>query len=99
MQDGAVRCSYHPESRSGTPGDDRFKGKGNIHWVSVKHAHSAEVRLYDRLFQVEAPAGPEDLNPASMRKITARLEPSLVEAKAEARFQFERHGYFVADLA
>jgi glutaminyl-tRNA synthetase len=98
MENGVVRCTYEPESRSGTPGADKFKVKGNIHWVSAAHAHAAEVRLYDRLFQVPDPAGVEDLNPASMRVITAQLEPSLAGAEPEQRFQFERHGYFVKDL-
>ena len=84
---------------SGTPGADKFKVKGNIHWVSAAHAHAAEVRLYDRLFKVPDPDGVEHLNPASMRVITAQLEPSLRGAEAEQRFQFERHGYFVADVS
>ncbi len=104
MQDGAVRCTYQPDSRSGTPGADRYRVKGNIHWVSAKHAHAAEVRLYDRLFSAPNPGAGErdfllDLNPASMKAITARLEPALREAKPEERFQFERHGYFVRDAA
>jgi glutaminyl-tRNA synthetase len=73
------------------------KVKGNIHWVSVRHAYPAEVRLYDRLFKVPQPDGVEDLNPDSMKVVTARLEPALREAAAEERFQFERHGYFIAD--
>jgi len=92
-----VRCSYDPGTKSGTPGAEKIKVKGNIHWVSVAHALGAEVRLYDRLFSVPDPQGVEDLNPASMKAITAQLEPSLREAGAEARFQFERHGYFVAE--
>ena len=99
MENGVVRCTYEPESRSGTAGADKFKVKGNIHWVSAPHAHPAEVRLYDRLFKVPDPAGVEDLNPASMRVVAAQLEPSLAAAEAEQRFQFERHGYFVVDLA
>ncbi len=99
MEDGVVRCTYEPESRSGTPGADKFKVKGNIHWVSAAHAHPAEVRLYDRLFKVPDPAGVEDLNPDSVRVVAAQLEPSLAGAEAEQRFQFERHGYFVVDLA
>ncbi|HWA39079.1 MAG TPA: glutamine--tRNA ligase/YqeY domain fusion protein [Burkholderiales bacterium] len=95
MKDGTVRCSYHEDSKSGTPGADRYKVKGNIHWVSVKRAHAAEVRLYDRLFKVASPAGMEDLNPDSLRKITAQLEPSL--AGEAGAFQFERHGYFISD--
>ncbi len=71
--------------------------KGNIHWLSAKHAHAAEVRLYDRLFATPQPEGVADLNRDSKKVITARLEPALREAKPEERFQFERHGYFVAD--
>jgi len=80
-----VRCSYDPGTKSGTPGAEKIKVKGNIHWVSVAHALGAEVRLYDRLFSVPDPQGVEDLNPASMKAITAQLEPSLREAGAEAR--------------
>ena len=97
MEDGVVRCTYEPESRSGTPGADKFKVKGNIHWVSAAHAHAAEVRLYDRLFKVPDPEGVAHLNPDSVRTVNAKLEPSLRGSKAEERFQFERHGYFVAD--
>jgi glutaminyl-tRNA synthetase len=97
----AVRCNYFPDSKSGTPGSDAYKVKGNIHWVSARHAYEAPVRLYDRLFKVPQPGSErdfiEDLNPDSMRLITAQLEPALLEAEPEARFQFERHGYFVAD--
>ncbi|MBU0751907.1 MAG: glutamine--tRNA ligase/YqeY domain fusion protein [Gammaproteobacteria bacterium] len=101
----AVHCEYMPDSKSGTPGADNYKVKGNIHWVSARHAHAAEVRLYDRLFAVPAPgAGPDstgdflaDINPNSIAVITAQLEPTLRDAAAEDRFQFERHGYFVAD--
>jgi glutaminyl-tRNA synthetase len=99
MENGAVRCTYEPESRSGTPGADKFKVKGNIHWVSAAHAHAAEVRLYDRLFKVADPDGVEHLNADSVRVVAAQLEPSLAGAEPEQRFQFERHGYFVADLA
>jgi glutaminyl-tRNA synthetase len=97
MKDGVVHCTHYPESRSGTAGADKFKVKGNIHWVSAKHAHAAEVRLYDRLFQVPEPDSVDDLNPLSIRSVQAQLEPSLRDAKPEERFQFERHGYFVAD--
>jgi glutaminyl-tRNA synthetase len=98
----AVHCSYFADSKSGTPGADTYKVKGNIHWVSAKYAYAAEVRLYDRLFAVEAPGSGErdflaDLNPNSKRIITAQLEPAVKDAKPEERFQFERHGYFVAD--
>ena len=96
-----VHCDYIPETKSGTPGADRVKVKGNIHWVSTRHAYAAEVRLYDRLFAVPHPGRDrdflEDLNPHSKRIITAQLEPALKEAQPEERVQFERHGYFCAD--
>jgi glutaminyl-tRNA synthetase len=99
-----VRCRYFEDSKSGTPGADTYKVKGNIHWVSARHAYTAEVRLYDRLFSVANPGSGDrdfraDLNPESKRVIVAQLEPALKEAGAEDRFQFERHGYFVADRA
>ena len=107
-----MHCEYLPETKSGTPGADSVKVKGNLHWVSVADAYQAEVRLYDRLFAHPAPGSrregdPEglernfldDLNPDSIETITAQLEPALKNAKAEDRFQFERHGYFVADRA
>ena len=97
-----IHCTYDPETRSGTPGADKRKVKGNIHWLSVKHAHATEVRLYDRLFKVPQPGSErdflEDLNPDSKKIITACVEPALKNAKPEERFQFERHGYFVADV-
>jgi len=131
-----VHCTYDPETRSGTPGADTRKVKGNIHWISVAHAVPAEVRLYDRLFAVPFPgarnpwgnrsadaaaalpaghapvvAGDDDepgeeaerdylddLNADSKRVITAFVEPALVGAAPEDRVQFERHGYFVADM-
>jgi len=103
MRDGVVHATYYPDSRSGTPGADKYKVKGNIHWVSAGHAHASDVRLYDRLFKVPEPGAEreflEDLNPASMSVVQAQLEPSLAAAKAEERFQFERHGYFVRDRA
>src|SRR5688500_5327736 len=71
MENGVVRCTYYPESRSGTPGADKFKVKGNIHWVSAQHAYGAEVRLYDRLFKVPNPDGVEDLNPDSVQRANA----------------------------
>ena len=98
----AVHCEYMADSKSGTSGADTYKVKGNIHWVSARHAYAAEVRLYDRLFAVEAPGegGRDfiaDLNPDSKLVITAQLEAALKDASRDARFQFERHGYFVAD--
>jgi glutaminyl-tRNA synthetase len=101
MKDGVVHCTYHPDSRSGTPGADKYKVKGNIHWVSAKHAYAADVRLYDRLFKVAEPGVGhdflQDLNPASIKLVKAQLEPSLRDAKIEQHFQFERHGYFIRD--
>ncbi len=100
----AVHCNYFADSKSGTPGADNYKVKGNLHWVSAKHAYGCEVRLYDRLFTVPNPGAGErdfllDINPAAKQVISAQLEPALREAAAEDRFQFERHGYFVADRA
>ena len=98
----AVHCDYLPDTKSGTPGSDAVKVKGNIHWVSTQHAYAAEIRLYDRLFKEAHPGSGDrdylnDLNPDSVKTISAQLEPSLKDAKPEDRFQFERHGYFVAD--
>ncbi|MBL8505027.1 MAG: glutamine--tRNA ligase/YqeY domain fusion protein [Methylobacillus glycogenes] len=97
-----VHCEYLPDTKSGTPGADSVKVKGNIHWVSAAHAYSAEVRLYDRLFKEAHPGAGDrnyldDINPDSVKTITAQLEPALKDAKPEDSFQFERHGYFVAD--
>jgi glutaminyl-tRNA synthetase len=92
-----VRCTYDPDTKSGTPGAEKVKVKGNIHWVSARHACAANVRLYDRLFKAAQPQGFEDLNPDSQKTITAQLEPALKDAKPEERFQFERHGYFISD--
>ena len=99
----AVHGNYFPDSKSGTPGSDTYKVKGNIHWVSARHAIQTEVRLYDRLFKSAHPgAGDsnylEDLNPEAKKVIAAQLEPALKDASAGERFQFERHGYFIADL-
>jgi glutaminyl-tRNA synthetase len=98
----AVHGEYLPDSKSGTPGADLYKVKGNLHWVSVADAFQAEVRLYDRLFANPSPGSDErnfidDLNPDSVQVITARLEAALKNAQPGERFQFERHGYFVVD--
>lgn len=98
----AVHANIIPDTKSGTPGADSVKVKGNIHWVSAAHALEAEVRLYDRLFTDPQPdSGDKNfldaLNPDAKRVVTAYLEPTLATAKPEDRFQFERHGYFVAD--
>ncbi len=98
-----VRCTYDPDSRGGNAPDGR-RVKGTIHWVSARHALDAEVRLYDRLFSDPAPGTGgadfrEQLNPESLEVITdAKVEPSLAGAAPEDRVQFERQGYFVADL-
>jgi glutaminyl-tRNA synthetase len=98
-----LRCSYDPETRSGSPASAR-KVKATLHWVSARHAIAAEVRLYDRLFTVEDPdAGAEGawlaaLNPEALTTLTdCKLEPSLASARAGERFQFERQGYFCVD--
>ena len=97
-----IHCTYDPDTKSGTAGADKRKIKGNIHWLSANHARQAEVRVYDRLFSHAHPdAGGKDyknfLNPHSKKIITAYVEPALDQAQPEDRFQFERHGYFIAD--
>ena len=98
----AVHCNYFADSKSGTEGSANYKVKGNIHWVSIAHALEAEVRLYDRLFTDPNPdAGGKDfksvLNPNAKEVVTAYLEPGMSKAMPDEKFQFERHGYFVAD--
>ncbi len=100
-----VHCTYDPETRSGNAPDNR-KVKATIHWVSAQHAINAELRVYENLFLKENPGDvPEgqdftaNLNPNSLEIINdAKLEPSLASAKAGDRYQFERMGYFCADL-
>jgi glutaminyl-tRNA synthetase len=97
-----VRCTHDPNARGGaTPGDQRTLG--TIHWVSAEHAVDVEVRLYDRLFSVENPGDGErdfldDLNTRSLEVLRAKGEASLASSKAGDRVQFERLGYFYADL-
>ena len=97
----AVHCEYFPDSKSGTPGADNYKVKGNIHWLCAKSAGEALVHMYDRLFRVEHPGRErdflEDLNPDSRKTISARIEPALGTAAVGEGFQFERHGYFTLD--
>ncbi|MFT4173191.1 MAG: glutamine--tRNA ligase/YqeY domain fusion protein [Rhodocyclaceae bacterium] len=98
----AVLAEIVPDTKSGTPGADSVKVKGVITWVSVSEGAPAEVRLYDRLFTVPHPGSGDhdfllDLNPHSKRVVQAWVEPALAHAKADDKFQFERHGYFVAD--
>ncbi len=97
-----IYCEYDPMTKSGMPDSNR-KVKGTLHWVSAEHSLPAEVRLYDRLFSVEDPAGDERdfrelLNPDSLKVITnARVEAFLKEAKPLDHFQFQRIGYFNVD--
>ena len=99
-----LRCTYDPETRGGSAPDGR-RVRGTIHWVSAEHAHTAEVRLYDRLFlnpnPDDVPEG-EDwktyINPASVVVVgDARIEPSVADDPAGTRYQFERLGYFISD--
>ena len=105
-KDGKVvelRCSIDPETRGGNAPDGR-KVKSTIHWVSADHAIDAEIRLYDRLFTVEDPAGQKNadfkefLNPYSLEILkSCKVEPAVGELKPFDRFQFERQGYFCID--
>ncbi|MBU4394986.1 MAG: glutamine--tRNA ligase/YqeY domain fusion protein, partial [Proteobacteria bacterium] len=99
-----IHCTYDPETRGGSSPDGR-KVKGTIHWVSAAHAIQCPVRLYDRLFLTENPDADkqvdfkEHLNSNSLTILdNCMLEPSLAKAQAGESFQFERHGYFCADL-
>lgn len=100
----AVHCTYDPESFGGNAPDGR-KVKGTLHWVSAAHAVDGEVRLYDRLFNVDNPSDEEgvssfadNLNPESLVVLTGcKLEPAVAAAKAGDTFQFMRQGYFCAD--
>ncbi|ARV18192.1 Glutamine--tRNA ligase [Curvibacter sp. AEP1-3] len=97
-----VLATVVPDTKSGTPGADLVKVKAAITWVGVADGVRAEVRMYDRLFSDAQPdAGGKDflesLNPNSLKVVTAIVEPSLANAQPDQKFQFERHGYFVAD--
>ena len=98
-----LHCTYDPATKGGDAPDGR-KVKGTIHWVSAEKGVDAQVRLYDRLFQVarpdDAPEGgdwKDNINPESLVTVTAKVEPSLAQAQPGDRVQFERKGYFVAD--
>jgi glutaminyl-tRNA synthetase len=96
-----LRCTYDPETRGGNTPDGR-RVQGTLHWVSAAHAASAEVRLYDRLFDVENPGEAEDfrahLNPGSLEVLPAcPVEPALASLPAGTRLQLERIGYFAVD--
>jgi len=99
-----VQCTYDPKSKSGSGTEESLRRvKGTLHWVSIKHAVEAEIRLYDRLFTDESPDTHKDkdfmefVNPDSLQVITGFVEPSLKDAKVEERFQFQRIGYFCVD--
>jgi glutaminyl-tRNA synthetase len=100
-----LNCTYDPQTKSGSPDAVERKVKGTIHWVAATHAAAVEVRLYDRLFLGENPEDvPEgktfldNINPDSVRVIQAMVEPELAKQPAGARVQFERNGYFCADV-
>jgi glutaminyl-tRNA synthetase len=105
-QDGyitEIHCTYQADTRSGMANSNK-KVKGTLHWVSVAHALPVEVRLYDRLFANETPENVEEghdfkenLNPDSLKIITAYAEASVAKVKPGERFQFERLGYFCVD--
>ena len=98
-----LRCTYDPETKSGS-GNVTRKVKGTLHWVSASHAVKAEVRLYDYLLKEQEASDEQgekdfkdDMNPNSMETLTAWVEPSLLQATTEARYQFIRNGYFCLD--
>ena len=97
-----VHAEYLPQTKSGTPGASSVKTKAAIHWLPVADSIPAEVRVYDQLFTDAHPDTGEDLQSAvnkdSKQVLRAYVEPSLMHAKPDDKFQFERNGYFVADL-
>lgn len=99
-----VQCTYDPKSKSGSGTEESLrKVKGTLHWVSIPHAITAEVRLYDRLFSDPTPDGHKDkdfmdfVNPDSLDKVTGYLEPSLKDSQIGDQVQFQRLGYFNVD--
>jgi len=100
-----VRCTYDPETRGGNAPPDGRKVRGTIHWVSAQHAVDVEARLYDHLFATPDPnkvpeggSWRDNLNPNSLERITAKVEPALAQVQPGDRVQFERRGYFCADI-
>jgi glutaminyl-tRNA synthetase len=96
-----IHCSYFPESKSGSD-TSGINVKGTIHWVSIPHAKTAEIRLYDRLFKVEDPSNEEGdfkdyINSESLQVQTAYIEPDLAKAETGRGYQFIRKGYFCID--
>ncbi|MDE5419300.1 glutamine--tRNA ligase/YqeY domain fusion protein [Labilibaculum sp. DW002] len=100
-----IHATYDPLSKSGSGSEEsKRKVKGTLHWVSAKHAAKAEVRIYDRLFNDEAPDAQKDvdfkefINPDSLSILSeCYVEPCLKDAKAEQGYQFTRLGYFSVD--
>ena len=96
-----IFCDYLPDTKSGTPGADTIKVKGNIHWLSCKYAVNAKVNLYDRLFKEAHPGENnnylDDLNPNSLTTKEIKIEENLKTIIPGDQYQFERHGYFIAD--
>jgi glutaminyl-tRNA synthetase len=99
-----IHAIYDPESKSGSGTEaSKRKVKGTIHWVSEQHTVEAEVRIYDRLFSHENPDGDRDIdfktyiNPSSLKTVIGYIEPSILDAKVQDRFQFQRLGYFCVD--
>jgi glutaminyl-tRNA synthetase len=95
-----LRCTYDPDTLGKNP--EGRKVKGVIHWVSERHAHPAEIRLYDRLFKVPNPDNEENfldaINPDSLEVLEGcRVEASLAQTQTDGRYQFERIGYFCLD--
>ncbi|MGB8704276.1 MAG: glutamate--tRNA ligase family protein, partial [Gillisia sp.] len=99
-----IHCTYDPKSKSGSNTEESLrKVKGTLHWVSIAHAVKAEIRLYDRLFNVESPDGDKEhdflefINPDSLKVVTGFVEPGLKEASVGEKYQFQRIGYFCVD--
>ncbi|NNE76205.1 MAG: glutamine--tRNA ligase, partial [Pricia sp.] len=99
-----IQCTFDPKSKSGSGTEESLrKVKGTLHWVSIKHAIEAEVRLYDRLFTDESPDTHKDkdfmefINPDSLDVVKGYLEPSMKSAQVGDRVQFQRLGYFCVD--
>ena len=98
----AVYCDYLPDTKSGTPGANSIKVKGNIHWLSIKYSINAVVNQYDRLFKEEHPGNKtdnylDDLNLNSLKTSQIKLEENCLSVSPSDQFQFERHGYFICD--
>jgi glutaminyl-tRNA synthetase len=99
-----IHCTYDPKSKSGSGTEESLKKvKGTLHWVSISHAIKAEIRLYDRLFNIESPDADKEkdfmefINPDSLKVITGYVEPGLKYAEVSEKFQFQRIGYFCVD--